>query len=390
MEVKETSQVEVKNTKDEVKKKDKKVKNLKYEKAWDNVTKRFVAPHEVNRANAHDRNRYFSEKFEANEDKGVVLTLHKPSKTFTNKNGTEIKRRAYFASIGANTRKYREQTRELITKQESSVHKICKEIAEEIKYIKVPEVKACLMEIDYTILHNQVAEVKFNRTERMDPDTRKIPDAVLEIELFGVKQEIYLEFLYSHEVTESKRKALEYHHKNCLEVDISHLRDTLELSDKVLKEKIKYAIENNCYWVSNGVQQYCEREAFDDYIITISKSGILRDSFYYKREDCKDEADWNYRRLFFFKDNLKVSKEHPCYFEENPQLKYTNTEKCTNIGECKACENCICITDYEKSDTSSTTIYCNKSGNKQKVNPFELVQLIVAKAIEFMVQDNQN
>jgi hypothetical protein len=109
----------------------------KYERAWDNKLKRKVTPDEVSKAEAHDRNRYFSEQFNDDEDKGEVLTLHKDSKTYKSKLGKDVTRRRHFTSIGKNTVEYRRRTEELSNKQESIVHKLCKEVIKDIKFIKV-------------------------------------------------------------------------------------------------------------------------------------------------------------------------------------------------------------------------------------------------------------
>lgn len=355
---------------------------LKYDKAWDNKLKRYITPDNVNEVERHDRNRYFSEKFEDNEDKGEVLTLHKQSKTFKNKNGTEVSRKSHFASIGKNTKDYREKTDTLIKKQESLIHKLCKEVIKEIKYIKVPSVKANIMDVEYTIIHEQVLKIEFKHTEKMDKLSKRIPDAVITANLLGCEQEINLEFLYSHAVDENKRRQYEYYRQNCLELDISYLRDNLEDSEKSLRNKIKLAIENECYWAVNKTKLLCENEAFNMHIIEISKhNGLLTDSFYY--------PDNTYKRLFIYKDKLKdIDENHPCYFVEKPNLKYTQDTKCTDIGTCNNCNNCVFITNYYDKNTNNIKIYCNKIGDGQRINPFKVVNDIIADAIKLSAIKN--
>lgn len=360
-----------------------KTKELKYNKAWDNKLKRYVLPSEVNEAERHDKNRYFSEKFDDNEDKGDVLTLHKQSKTCKSKNGKEFTRKAHFSAIGKNTKEYRERTSKLIKAQESLVHKLCKDVINDIKYIRVPEVKANIMGTEYTILHNQLINIQLKSIEKKDKQSGRIPDAIVTADILGNKQEIYIEFLYAHEVDEQKRKSLEYFNKNCLEVNLYDLRDNLEESEKSLRLKIKKLIENECYWVTNSVKLYCEKEALAEYVLEFSKSNnILRDTLYYDEKDSTVEF-WNYHRLFLFKDSIQgIDETHPCYFRPRSEIEYTQEDKCKNIGDCAKCNNCVWISNYSSKDTYNTKIYCKKNGDKKRVNPFDLVQKVISKAIE--------
>lgn len=356
--------------------------NLKYTQVWDNKLKKYITPSEVNEAEAHDRNRYFSEKFNDNENKGDVLTFHKESKPFKRSKGGDTVISAHFSKIADNTKAYRETTAKQIKHQESLVHKLCKEVIKEIKYIKVPEVKATIMGVEYTVLHESVIEIEFKSTETRDKESGRIPDAVVTTNILGTKQELYIEFLYAHEVNEQKRKQFEYFKKNCLEVNMYHLKDNLTESEKSLRTKIKNLIENNCYWLTNSVQLCAEQEALHEYVLEIKKGGALEDSIHYTRNNFSTEAEWLYHRLFFFKDNLNVSENHPCYFKANPNIQYSMQEKCTNIGDCAKCNNCIWISNYSSGDTSNTAIYCKKSGDKKRVNPFDLVNSVINKAIK--------
>ena len=328
---------------------------LTYEKAWDNKLKRFVTPSEVTDAERHDRNRYFSKQFDDSTDDnaaGEVLTLHKESKKFKNKNGTEIIRCKHFAAIGKNTKEYRERTAKLIKRQESLVHKLCKEVIKDIKYIKIPEVKACIMDAEYTVLNSQIIEINLKSIETKDKESGRIPDAIVIADILGSKQELYIEFLYAHEVDEQKRKSFEYFKKNCLEVNMYHLRDNLEDSEKVLKTKIKSLIENNCYWITNSVKLYAEKEALHEYAIEFNKTNILRDTLWYKRDEFENYSDWLKYRLFIFKNTIpNIDNTHPCYFVEDTDVKYTQEEKCTNIGDCVKCNNCIWISNYSNDST---------------------------------------
>lgn len=364
--------------------------NLKYNKAWDVKLKRYVTPSEVNEAERHDRNRYFSEQFNEYEDKGEVLTLHRKSKTFKNKNNIEITRQAHFSAIGKNTKEYREKTAKLIERQESLVHKLCKEIIKDIKYIKVPEIKANIMGEDYTILHEQLIKVEFKSAETKDKESGRIPDAIVVADIFGTKQEIYIEFLYSHEVDERKRKLFEYFNKNCLEVNMYHLRDNLEESEKSLKLKIKKLIENNCYWVTNSVKLFAEKDALNEYVLEFSKENILSDTLHKDRKKYTD-TEWLKVRLFLFKDQIKgIDKTHPCYFIPEKNISYSESQKCTNIGDCAKCNNCVFISNYSSSNTSEVKIYCKRNGDKKRVNPINFTQKIINRAIELATINKSN
>lgn len=372
---------------------------LMYKEAWDNKLKKYVTPSEVDIVEGHDRNRYFSSKFNENDDISVdandkenkcrVLTLRKQSKTFINKNGKEVSRQRHFSAIGVNTKDYREKTAQLIKRQESLVHKLCKEVIKDIKFIKVPEVKTNIMGVECTVLHRQYVEIHYKGEQIKDKDSGRIPDAIVIADMQGVKQELYIEFLYAHAVDERKRKEYRYFHKNCLEVDISHLRDNLAESEKSLKSKIKEIIENNCYWVSNSVDQLCKDEALRKHIIEISTKNILRESEYYTRQYSSEDT-WKAKRLYLFKDNLVanygIDKTHPCYFIGDPDVQYMQSEKCSNIGRCKNCNNCIWIENYDNLETNinNVKIYCRKDGKigDNPVNALEVAQQVIKTAIE--------
>ncbi len=351
---------------------------LKHEKAWDNVRKCWVRPEDVLKGEAHDRNRYFTEQFGINEDKGKVLTLHKASKKYKSKNGVEVERKAHFAVIADNTREYREQTAKKIVRQESLVHKLCKNVIKELEFMKVPSVQAQILGENITIIHEQYVKIHgIVGTEQKDTESGRIPDATIQVELLGKKQDIFLEFLYKHEVSEAKRKEYTYYKKNCLEIDISELQDNLDDSEKILKKKIRKAISEQAYWISNRFKQLIETDAVNKFVVEMSKkNGILLDTIY------EDKGGF-YKRLYFFKDNLSkynIPSEHPCYFKENPGSVYTGNQKCVNIGQCNECSNCIWIKGYYSDNTDDTVIYCRKDGKCEKIHPVKLVDTIIEYA----------
>lgn len=351
---------------------------LKHKRAWDNVRKCWVKPDDIQKGEAHDRNRYFTEQFGANEDRGKVLTLHKASKKFTNKNGVTIERKAHFAVIADNTREYREQTAKKIVRQESLVHKLCKSVVKELRLIKVPSVQAQILGENITVLHEQYVKIhKVVGTEQRDTESGRIPDATIQVELLGKKQEIFLEFLYKHEVSEEKRLQYKYYKKNCLEIDISELQDNLDDSEKVLKNKIRKAISEQAYWISNRFKQLIETDSANKFIVEMSKkNGILLDTIYENKGEF-------YKRLYFFKDNLNkynIPNEHPCFFDGNPNSVYTGNQKCVNIGQCNECNNCIWIKGYYSDNTDDTVIYCRRDGKCEKTHPVKIVDAILEYA----------
>lgn len=218
---------------------------LKYTIAWDRVTDKFITPDEVNRAEAHDTNRYFSEKFDINEDKGYVLTLHKKSKEYSSKNGKTISRRAHFVRLADNTREYRIETEKKAKAQESVVHKLCKEVIKDISNIKIPNLYANILGEKLLLIPEQIIPIKLISIERKDTTSGTIPDATVETVIFGKKQKLYIEFFYKHEVDEAKRLQFNFYNQNCIEIDLSDLRDNLDLSEKALKKLIKEKIEND-------------------------------------------------------------------------------------------------------------------------------------------------
>lgn len=317
------------------------VSSLKYKKAWDRITNKFVTPNEVNKAEAHDRNRYYSEPFSSYEDKGFVLTLHKQSKEYKSKHGKSIVRQAHFVAIAENTKEYRRETDKKVRAQESLVHKLCKEVIKDIRFIRVNQVNTKILGQDMTLIYEQYIPINIINIEKKDSDTGRVPDITVETTILGKKQELYIEIFYKHEVDESKRKMYNYHNKNCIEVDISELRDNLDLSEKSLKKIIKDKIENKAYWVSNRAKCLIEKDVADKFILDINITNYLRKTEYYNDLLGKNTPDWYYKRLYIFKDNLfdKVTESHPCYFNSDPNKVYTQSTKCTNIGDCLRCSH---------------------------------------------------
>jgi hypothetical protein len=361
-------------------------KSMKYETAWDNRLQRHVTPEQVSNIEAHDKIRFFSEKFDENENKGFALTLHKQSKPYDSKYGKQIVRRAHFSAIAENTVEYRKKTTELSIRQESIVHKLCKEVIKDIEFIKVPEVKATIVDSECIVVPEQFVKIEFKCVEKKDDDTGRIPDAIVIADLLGVKQEVFIEFLYKHEVDENKRKMYNAFKKNCLEVDLSYLRDNLEESEKSLRTKIKSTIENECYWVSNSIKQYAENEAQSKYVIEFNKNTILNDSKFYTRDQFEDRHEWLEKRLYVFKDDIpkisNIDNNHPCYFVAEDGVEYSQSERCTDIGNCLHCNNCVWISNYSTENTSNTKVFCKRNGDKKRVNPVELTNNIIKEAIK--------
>lgn len=348
---------------------------LKYEKAWDNLKKIWVTPDEIDRAEAHDRNRYFSEEFSEDEDKGKVLTLCKKSKTYKNKNGKEISARAHFAVIADNTKLYRKATEKKIVRQESIVHKLCKDVIRDIEFIKVPKVNATILGREIQIIPEQHIKItKINSVETRDEATGKIPDAKIEANLLGKNQEIAIEFMYKHAVDEQKKKQYMYYNINCLEVDISDLRDNLDDSEKTLRKKIKDKIENECYWVSNRAKEILERNIIDKHVRELSiKKGNLNNSIYYTNWKFATEDEWYGKRLFAFKDTVNSKLQSlDCYMQETDE-----DNRAVNIGSCLNCTNCIYINNYYSKDTNDVVVYCRADDNGIKTNPAELIGSII-------------
>lgn len=356
------------------------MKELKYERAWDNRKQEWVTPDQVDKCEGHDRNRYFTEKFEPYENKGKVLTLHNTSTAYKNKNGKDITRRAHFSAIADNTREYRVNTEIKQKHQESLVHKLCKEVIKQLEFIRIPSVSARILDKEIQVIPEQyIKNLNVKSIEQKDELSGRIPDAVIEAEILGKKQDINIEFYYKHPVDENKRLQYQYYNMNCLEVSLVELRDNLDDSDKALKNKIRNIIQEKAYWVSNRLQLLIEKEAIKKYVIEISKrTGSLKISNNPNREQYESENDWLEHRLFFFKDQLLgVDKKHKCRLD-------SNKSRYTDIGECQHCNNCIWIENYTSLNTDKTAVYCRKDGENKRVHPIELINNIINYAIEIL------
>lgn len=361
---------------------------VKYDKAWDNIKHVYVEPDQVEKCERHDRNRYFSEKFEDDEDRGKVLTLCKTSKAFKRKNSDkEIKVKAHFMAIADNTKSYREQTKKKQAHQESLVHKLCKNVIEPGMFIKVPEFNVEIMDRNVQVINSQYIKVKeVNHIEYRDSYTNKIPDMCIKVDLLGFEQEIYLEFCYTHAVDENKRRMYNAYGKNALEIDISELRDRLDDSEASLKRKLKEIISEQAYWLSNGMTKYV-KYATDELLIEISTTNdaLLRTSYDFGNKSKFDtEEDYLKSRLYLFKDNLLVDNTHKCYFQPGIDQVHNRKEKCVDIGECRACKNCVYLSNYEAQDNDidKIKIYCSKKNLKERYNPVELTTEIIERAKE--------
>ena len=327
---------------------DKKVNNAPIEEAWDNVEKKMVKACEVRRSHMHDRNRFFSKRCDYwtdDDNSGDVLTVHKESREITRKNGTKsFTRKAHFARIGKNTAKYREVTAKKQEKQYESIHDLCNEVILDIKFIHIPEVKATFNNTEFTLIPEQYAKIKrVDRINKVDKETGKIPDAVIIVDLLGVEQEVFIEFYYTHEVDENKRKFYTFYKKNCLQVDLYHLKADLNLTKEALKKKIKVEIEENLYWVTNRAQILFNGDAYQKYVLTIDKSNKLINTAKPENKDKESE------RFYFYRDLLPL--DHRCYAP--------NSEgKVRVIGECKRCENCLMIENYYDLQSTNAIIHC--------------------------------
>lgn len=347
----------------------------KFEKAWDNKLKKWVKPEEVKRAEAHDILRYFSEEFKDDEDRGKVLTLHKESKPFKVKSGKEVIRKPHFSTVADNTREYRKDTIKKANRQESLVHRLCKEEINKIEFIKVPEYIIETFGVNHVLIPEQYIKIEeVTCKEKKDHETGRIPDAVIKAKLYGKLQEIKLEFFYSHAVDENKRKQYEYYKINCLEVDISYLKDNLELTETSLRNKIREAITNECYWVSCRLHQIIEK----DLLLEISKAkNNLRDSQYYIRSKMEDLEKYYQKRVYMFRDSLNVPSDHPCAYRDE-------SDRCVNIGECYKCSNCVHVSNYKDYNTNNIKIYCRKVNFNRQVDKENIIIDLINNAIELL------
>lgn len=346
----------------------------KYSEAFDSKLNRWVKPDDIDIADRYDKPRYYSVDTRQNENRnsGVILTYRKETKEIPFKrpdlhpDRTGYTRSSCFCEYCENNAEQREKVDRQVKAQESSVHKIAKNIAKDIKYIKIPAIKTQLLGQEYTISEEQIIKVKFLECEKKDEATGRIPDIIFEINYLGVVEKLYLEIFYKHPVEQDKKQEFRDNGINCLEVNISDLRSDTALSDKVLRKRIIEAIENDCYWISNAHKKIFD-DTIDKYIADINSANKLKRSF--EANPAHEE------RFFVFKDDYNEITGSHCT--------HGSRVRSTNIGDCIKCKRCLYINNVDSDDIRDVNIYCFKVEPRvNKVNFVKILNRIKEESLE--------
>jgi hypothetical protein len=328
--------------------------DVKYDKAYDSKLNKWVTVNDLNIADRYDKPRYYSsDKWDEIGEASDILTYRKETKLIIFKKPEKhegeqgFTRTACFIKVCDNTKENRERLSRQCEHQESVVHRIAKSVAKDLKFIKIPPIIVNLAGTDYEIVREQYIKVKYKGEECKDTDTNRIPDLIFETEYLGVKEEIFVEIYYKHRVDEAKKREFRYYAKNCIEIDISELRNNLCETDIKLKTDITNAIVENGYWISNKFQEWFSREFINKYIIDLNLGTHL-----FRTEIHKGEKITYRNRLYIHIEDLNFADENICQ-SLNDKL------KTCNIGNCLECSNCIGHKDVYSSEFSKVHIYCN-------------------------------
>lgn len=353
-------------------------KELKHSVAWDSVEKKWVRVEEVPRIAMHDPYRYFSEQ---EEYEGDVLTVVKECEV-TRKSGKKHKVRGHFRSIGQNSKAYASIIEKKKKAQESLVHKTAKEVARNLEYIHIPELRVGMLGIDVQLACEQYVPVKYVASEKRDTDTNKIPDITMEMKMLGVKQQLFIEIVYKNEVSAAKRDTYTLNKKNCLAVDISDLQCGLSMSEGRLEHIIRDRIEHEAYWVSSRFKQLVLEDIIPKHILEISyRKGLLRQSKY-----SKQSGDFG-KDFYMFKDELtirgKLDDKHPCYTDISKIEK--GRESLVNIEECRNCKRCLSLRGWGSLYKEEVKIYCSKLTDIEYPSGIlEMMERIISEAKELL------
>lgn len=359
---------------------------MKYDLAWDKETGLWVEPSSVDKNARHDKNRYFSVAGGDNKDEGVVLIVANESKPYTSKKGKVAVRRTHFCKLADNTREYRENIDRLVKAQESSVHKLCKKLVKEIGFMKLPALKVNLLGHEFLVASERYVKVKLlavekglgsldrqpkpflNGAENENVDGRMLnrrPDVMVEASGIG---ELAIEFYYKHQVDEVKRFELTEAGINCVEVDISALRDNLEASEEELTEYILDAIREHAYWISSSEKEQVLNRYRDMIMELRLGNGFCESKRYRKPSDESNRVGmnmWYNHRLYAFKDTLtqneNLSETHPCYRNPNDWLgNSVVVDKEVEPWMCADCPNCLRLDGFKDDKTENVRVYCRK------------------------------
>lgn len=329
--------------------------------AWDNREKRWVTAKDINKAEYHDANRYFTDKFEYNEDKGDILTVVRehPRKNRFKPEGEKITIPVHFTRYKENTKYNRECLKKKIDNQESYIHKAAKSLFNngDIRFIAVNEVNTTVAASNVTLLNKCILRiVKVVSVELKDKITNKIPDITLIVDINGIEQEFFIEICYKHSVDENKRKSYLANNKNCIEVDVRYLQDNLDESAESVKRKLKKAIETNCNntntWISSRLKQMFDANA-SRYIV----DRHLGHGFEYTTTG--KGYDKGLRLFCFRTGTTNFDEDHPMYLVENPDVKYA--VKTCSVKDCLNCVHCIAHSGVDSDNIHDVHVYCNRS-----------------------------
>lgn len=352
------------------------VGNVKYTRAYDSVKKVWVTPQEVAICDRYDKPRFYSENIDENGvDSGEILTYRKQTREIKYKKPelhpgeTGYTRRECFSAIGKNSKEFREKLERKSETQESLVHKIAKEVGQDIHYIHIPAVCTELLGNEFELIPEQVIDVKFIQSEYTDEKTGRRADILFEAVINGISQKLFVEIYYKHIVDQEKKQQLRDNCINCLEVDISNLREDLEISERILSKKIEYAIMHNAYWISSSYKEYFDIER--DKIILDCNSKVKVGNYSLLRATFREqEFD---KRFFMFLDDYEYVSGCTCS---------AGIIKNINIKQCQNCKRCIYIKNPDSLNLDDVHIYCLKMKMpKDKLDIVGMINYIKNNAI---------
>ena len=359
--------------------------NIKYTKAYDSVKKIWVEPQDIEPCDRYDKPRFYSENIDENGvDSGEILTYRKQTREIKfrkpelHPGETGYTRRECFSTIGKNTKEFRDKIEKQVKTQESLVHKIAKEVGKNIHYIHIPSVCTELLGNEIELIPAQVVEVKYIKSEYTDKETGRRADILFEATISGIKQPLFVEIYYKHIVDQEKKKQLKENCINCIEVDISNLRDSLELSERALSKKIEYEIIHNAYWISSSYKEHFNIER-DKIIIDCNNSVKIGD--YPLLRNTYRETDFGKRFFMFLNDYEHVSGA-TCT---------ANIIKNINISTCAGCNRCIFIKNQSSNNIEDVHIYClkMKSTSNDKMDIIAMENYIKKNAINAILNNKE-
>lgn len=329
--------------------------------AWDNKEHKYVNVDDIDENSMHDKNRYFSDKFDITTDGTYIYTVRKEHTRRSN--GKEYTVNRCFERVCENTKERRMELAIKMEIQKNLVYKLEEQLFSDgtFKFLRVPGLKYHFIGRDMPLFFDSVIILDDMPFNKMFIHNTIMHCVTAKTSILGVQQEILIKLAYDNFIDSDLRNKLIDNRENCIEIDISSLRDNLDMSESTLRKEMIKLIENgvntgNTHWVSNRAHDILEKDVISKYIIERK----LGDGFELSIHHSKDLP----LRLYVFNDQAGFQPGNPVL----------NKHKSCSICDCNDCSQNLGILNYNSINAGDVVSICNKSAldlsNKSKLATF--------------------